>query len=64
MMTVLAVFVLFVAIGDVAAVGICTLVERFSESISLFAFLGLYVVVFVIAWKLAVTITERYLVRQ
>ena len=63
-MTVLAVFILFVAIGDVAAVGICTFVERISNSASLFAFLGLYVLVFIIAWKLAVTITERYLARQ
>lgn len=63
-MTVLAVFILFVAIGDVAAVGICSLVERISNSASLFAFLGLFVLVFVIAWKLAVTITERYFVRQ
>jgi hypothetical protein len=64
LMTVLAVFILFVALGDVAAVGICTLVERISESASLFAFLGLFVLVFIVAWKLAVTITERYLVRQ
>ena len=63
-MTVLAVFILFVALGDVAAVGICTLVERISNSASLFAFLGLYVLVFIIAWKLAVSITERYFVRQ
>lgn len=63
-MTVLAVFVLFVAIGDTIAVGICTIVERFSDSASLLAFLGLFVLVFIIAWQLAVRITERYLVKE
>jgi hypothetical protein len=63
MMTVLAVFLLLVALGDVISVGICSVVEKFSVSGSLFAFLALFVLVFVIAWKLAVTITERFFVR-
>ena len=62
-MTVLAVFVLLVAVGDVVSVGICSIVEKISVSASLFAFLALFVLVFIIAWKLAVTITERYFVR-
>jgi hypothetical protein len=64
MMTVLAVFVLLVAVGDAISVGICAVVEKISVSASLFAFLALFVLVFMIAWKLAVTITERYFVRE
>jgi uncharacterized membrane protein YphA (DoxX/SURF4 family) len=60
-MTVIAVFAVLVIIGDAISMGICTIVERISEHASLIAFLFLFAAVFVVAWKLAVYITERYL---
>ena len=63
-MTVIAVFALFVFVGDAIVVGICSFIEQFSKSGSLFAFLGLFMVVFVIAWLCAVRVTERFLVRS
>jgi hypothetical protein len=63
-MSVILVFVLFVLIGDVAAVGISYEFERVSNFVSLMVFLGLFMVVFGVAWKLAVAFTERYIVRQ
>ena len=60
-MTVILVFIVFVAIGDAINIGISSVVERYSENASLFAFLAMFVVVFIIAWQLAVRITERYL---
>jgi hypothetical protein len=46
------------------AVGICTLIESYSEHISLLAFLGFFVLNFIIAWQLALRVTERYLVSE
>ena len=63
-MSVIFVFVLFVLIGDVAAVGISYEFERISNFVSLMVFLGLFLLVFGVAWKLAVVVTERFLVRQ
>jgi len=63
-MSVILVFVAFVLVGDAAAVGLSSVVERFSESASLIVFFALFVGVFVVAWKLAVYVAERYLVRQ
>jgi hypothetical protein len=63
-MSVILVFVLFVLIGDVAAVGISYEFERVSNFVSLLVFLGLFVLVFGVAWKLAVMVTERYIIRQ
>ena len=63
-MSVILVFVAFVLVGDAAAVGLSSVVERFSESASLIVFFALFVGVFVVAWKLAVFVAERYLVRQ
>lgn len=63
-MTVVLVFALFVLIGDIAAVGISSIVEHYSKYASLLTFLGLFMLVFYIAWKLAVMVTERYFVRQ
>ena len=40
------------------------LFERVSNFTSLVVFLGLFILVFGVAWKLAVLVTERYLVRQ
>jgi hypothetical protein len=64
LMSVIFVFVLFVLIGDVAAVGISYEFERISNFVSLMVFLGLFLLVFGVAWKLAVVVTERFLVRQ
>jgi hypothetical protein len=61
-MLVLAMFVLVVVVLDTVAVGICTLIERSSAHASLLAFLGFFVVNFIFAWKLALLITERYLI--
>ena len=62
-MSVILVFLAFVIIGDAAAIGISYLFESISNSVSLLVFLGLFILVFGVAWKLAVLVTERYLVR-
>lgn len=63
-MSVIAIFVAFVLVGDTAAVLISYLFERVSNFASLMVFLGLFILVFGVAWKLAVLVTERYLVRH
>lgn len=62
-MSVILVFLAFVVVGDTAAIGISYLFESVSNFVSLLVFLGLFMLVFGIAWKLAVVVTERYLVR-
>ena len=63
-MSVIAIFIAFVLIGDTAAVFISYLFERVSNFTSLLVFLGLFILVFGVAWKLAVAVTERYIVRH
>ena len=63
-MSVIAVFVAFVLVGVTAAVYISYLFERVSNFTSLLVFLGLFMLVFAVAWKLAVAVTERYIVRH
>ena len=63
-MSVILVFVAFVLIGDAAAVGVSSVVERFSEPASLMVFFALFVLVFWVSWMLAVRVAERYFVRQ
>jgi hypothetical protein len=63
-MSVIAVFIVFVLVGDTAAVYISYLFERVSNFTSLLVFLGLFILVFGVAWKLAVAVTERYIVRH
>lgn len=63
-MVVIAVFIAFVIVGDVLAYFIAVAIEQYSETASLLAFLGMFVLVFMISWVLAVRTTERYLVRQ
>jgi hypothetical protein len=63
-MSVILFFVLFVIIGDAAAIGISYLFEGVSKFASLVVFLALFILVFGIAWKLAVFVTERYILRQ
>jgi len=61
-MSVILIFIAFVIVGDVAAVGISYLFERVSNSASLMVFFALYAFVFWASWKLAVRVTERFLV--
>jgi hypothetical protein len=63
-MSVIVIFIAFVIVGDTAAIFISYLFERVSNFTSLIVFLGLFILVFGIAWKLAVLVTERYIVRQ
>ena len=63
-MSVIAIFIAFVIVGDTAAIFISYLFERVSNFTSLLVFLGLFILVFGVAWKLAVIVTERYIVRQ
>ena len=62
-MSVIAIFIPFVLVGDTAAVFISYLFERVSNFTSLLVFLALFILVFGVAWKLAVIVTERYIVR-
>jgi len=62
-MSVIAIFIAFVLVGDTAAVFISHLFERVSNFTSLLVFLALFILVFGVAWKLAVIVTERYIVR-
>jgi hypothetical protein len=63
-MSVILIFAGFVLVGDTLAVGISYLVEQVSNSISLMVFLALYILVFWISWKLAVQVTERYVIHE
>ena len=63
-MSVILIFAIFVVVGDALAIGISSIVERFSNTASLFVFLGLFILVFWVAWICAVRVTERYLSRQ
>jgi hypothetical protein len=63
-MSVIAIFIAFVIVGDTAAIFISYLFERVSNFTSLIVFLGLFILVFGVAWKLAVIVTERFIVRQ
>ena len=63
-MSAILIFTVFVIIGDTAAVYISYLFERVSNFTSLIVFFALFALVFYVAWKLAVAVTERYIVRQ
>ena len=63
-MSVIAIFIAFVLVGDTAAVFISYLFERVSNFTSLLVFLALFMLVFGVAWKLAVVVTERHIVRH
>jgi len=63
-MAAIVIYVVLVLIGDTAAVGISYLVERFSDTAGLLVFFALFVFVFWVAWKLAVYLTERYVLKQ
>jgi hypothetical protein len=57
-MSLLIVYVIAIMVGDLLAVGVAEIVERYSEKASLGVFLALYFVVFWLAWRVAVRITE------
>jgi hypothetical protein len=61
-MIAIAIFVVFVIIGDAAAVFVASFFEPISKNVSLLVFLGLFVSVFCGAWLLAVHVTERFFV--
>jgi hypothetical protein len=61
-MQVIGLFVVCVFILNAGAVAICSIVERTSSFASLLVFLGFFIVNFVIAWKIALWLTEKYLV--
>lgn len=63
-MVVILIFIGFVLIGQAGAIMVATMVESYSKFGSLIAFFGLFVCVFIIAWFLAVRVTERYFVSQ
>jgi hypothetical protein len=56
-MQLIAVYLVFIVIGDFIAYGIGTAVQQVSESASLPIFLALYFFVFFIAWVIAVRVT-------
>lgn len=60
-MMVIVIFAALVLILDTVGAAISSLLESTSEWASLLAFLGFFVVNFIIAWKCAVFLTERYL---
>ncbi len=57
-MLLIAAFAISVLVGDLIAIGICSIVERFSEMGSLILFLMLFVAVIPLAWRSAVRMTE------
>lgn len=61
-MQVIGIFVVCVVILDAVGVVVSSLVENYSPNASLLVFLGFYVVNFIIAWQVAVFLTEKFLV--
>jgi hypothetical protein len=63
-MTAILIFVAFVIVGDSIAVTIARLIEQMSEAASLLVFFALFILVFWLAWRGAVYVTERYILGQ
>jgi hypothetical protein len=61
-MQVIVAFILFALSLDALAVGICSIIERYSSHVSLLMFLAFFVGNFVLAWHLALYVIERYFV--
>jgi hypothetical protein len=57
-MRIITFYVAFVLIGDIGSYLIGRSVERWSETASLPVFLGCFFLVFWVAWRLAVKMTE------
>lgn len=62
-MKILGLFIVLVIILNTISMAICSLIEQYSSYVSLLAFLGFFVLNFIVAWKVALWITERYLER-
>jgi hypothetical protein len=63
-MQIIVLFAFFVVALNAIAVAICSVVEQYSTFASLLAFLGMFVLNFLIAWQIALWITERYLLTE
>jgi hypothetical protein len=63
-MQVLAIFAALVIVQNIITGFLCTFIEAYSEHAGLLAFLAFFVGNFVVAWLLAVYITERFLLTQ
>ncbi len=63
-MQIIVLFAFFVVALNAIAVVICSVVEQYSTFASLLAFLGMFVLNFLIAWQIALWITERYLLTE
>lgn len=57
-MVLLAAFVLTLLVGDLVAIGLAWTVKQFSKTLGLFVFLGLFLGIIPIAWRIAVHVTE------
>jgi hypothetical protein len=57
-MILLTAFIISVVVGDLIAVAVCAVIEQFSETVSLLAFLAMFIGVIPIAWRVAVRVTE------
>ena len=60
-MQIIGLFAILVVVLNAINVAICSIVESYSPYASLLAFLGIFVGNFIIAWKVALYITERHL---
>jgi hypothetical protein len=60
-MQIVGLFVFFVVVLNTIAIGLCSIVERYSEFASLLAFLGCFIGNFIIAWHISLYLTERFL---
>jgi hypothetical protein len=56
-MVLLTAFVITIVIGDLIAIGIASIVEYFSETISLLVFLVMFWGIIPLAWRFAVRVT-------
>lgn len=57
-MSLIVIYIISIFVGDLVAVGIAEVIERFSDKAGLVVFLALYFLVFWVAWQFAVRITE------
>ncbi len=62
-MGVMAVFIVFVFLTEAIAVGVASIVEKFSDSAGLMVFFALFLAALWVSWLAAVWVTERYLAR-
>jgi hypothetical protein len=60
---VILVFVALVIVGQSISIGVAIAVEQVSTAASVLVFFGMFALMFVVAWYMAVFIAERYLRR-